>query len=289
MESAAEPLISQLNLKNKKLSKSHQKIADYIEKHYDKAVYQTAASLSEAVGVSESTVVRFAVALGYEGYPELHHALEETVRHRLTANQRFDMTADIREDDVLLTVLKTDMRNIRTTIEEMDQVAFQKAVSMLLNARHIYVLGLRSAAPLAQFLGYYLNFIFDNIRVVAAASNDVYEGIIRMGKGDVLIGISFPRYSSRTLEAMRFAKRNNAQVIALTDGEMSPLCQASDVCLSARTDMTSFVDSLAAPLSLINALIVAVGLQKKQELSTHLNKLEGIWSEHRVYLEERHS
>ena len=289
MECAAEPLISQLNLKHKKLSKSHQKIADYIEKHYDKAVYMTASSLSEAVEVSESTVVRFAVALGYDGFPELHHALEETVRHRLTTNQRFDMTADIREDDVLLTVLKADMRNIRSTIEEMDQQAFKQAVSMLLEARHIYILGLRSAAPLAQFLGYYLNFIFDNIRVVAAASNDVYEGIVRMGLGDVLIGISFPRYSSRTLEAMRFAKRNKAQVIALTDGEMSPLCQASDVCLSARTDMTSFVDSLAAPLSLINALIVAVGLQKKQELSTHLNKLEGIWSEHRVYLEEQHS
>ena len=286
MDAAGEPLIAQLNLKNKKLSKSHQKIADYIEQHYDKAVYQTASSLSEAVGVSESTVVRFAVALGYDGYPELHHALEEIVRHRLTANQRFDMTADIEEDDVMMTVLKTDMRNIRSTIEEMDQVAFRRAVSLLLEAKHIYILGLRSAAPLAQFLGYYLNFIFDNIRVVAAASNDVYEGIVRMGKGDVLIGISFPRYSSRTLEAMRFAKRNEAQVIALTDGEMSPLCQASDVCLSARTEMTSFVDSLAAPLSLINALIVAVGLHKKQDLSTHLNKLEGIWSEHSVYLEE---
>ena len=289
MESAADSLIAQLNPKGKKLSKSHQKIADYIEKHYEKAVFLTASALSREVGVSESTVVRFASALGYSGYPELRHTLEETVRHRLTAHQRFDMTADIREDDVLKTVLKTDMHNIRTTIEEMDQAAFQKAVTMLLSARHIYILGLRSAAPMAQFLGYYLNFIFDNVRVVAAASNDVYEGIVRMGQGDVLIGISFPRYSTRTLEAMRFARRNQAQVLALTDGEMSPLCRESDVCLSARTDMTSFVDSLAAPLSLINALIIAVGLHKKEELSTHLNRLEGIWSEHRVYLEEQHT
>ena len=286
MNNETESLISQLNLSDRKLSKGHRKIADYIEQHYDKAVLLTASSLSEAVGVSESTVVRFAVALGYEGYPEMHRALQEAVRHRLTANQRFDMAADIREDDVMLTVLKTDMSNIRATIDEMDQVAFRGAVSALLEAKHIYILGLRSAAPLAQFLGYYLNFIFDNVRVVAAASNDVYEGIVRVGKGDVLIGISFPRYSTRTLEAMRFAKKNEAQVIALTDGEMSPLCKASDICLTARTNMASFVDSLAAPLSLINALIIAVGLHKRDELSLHLTRLEGIWSEHSVYLEE---
>ncbi len=287
MEAMPDSLMAQLNLTGKKLSKSHQKIADYLEKHYEKAVSLTALSLSEAVGVSESTVVRFAMALGYEGYPEMHRALQETVRHRLTANQRFDMAADIMEDDVMMTVLKTDMGNIRATIGEMDQAAFKRAVSLLLSARRIYILGLRSAAPLAQFLGYYLNFIFDNVRVVAASSSDVYEDIARVGEKDVLIGISFPRYSTRTLEAMRFAKKSRAEVIALTDGDRSPLCRAADVCLTARTNMASFVDSLAAPLSLINALIVAVGLHKKEELRTHLNQLEGIWTEHRVYLHEQ--
>ena len=279
-----QDLIARLNLSGKKLSKSHRRIADYIVAHYEKAVFMTASALSKAVKVSESTVVRFAVALGYEGYPELQHSLQELARHRLTAVQRFEMASDIPEKDVLPTVIRTDMQNIRRTVEQLDAAAFDQVVERLLAADSIYVLGLRSAAPLARFFSYYLHFIFDDVREVASGTSDVFETIARIRKTDVLVGISFPRYSNRTLEAMRFAHLSGAQVIGLTDGPMSPLNREADICLSARTDMASFVDSLAAPLSVINALLVALALKKKRELNGHLEKLEGIWDAYSVYL-----
>lgn len=279
-----QDLIARLNLSGKRLSKSHQRIADYIMAHYDKAVFMTASALGKAVNVSESTVVRFAVALGYEGYPELQHSLQELARHRLTAVQRFEMTADIPEKDVLPTVMRTDLMNIRRTVEQLDAKVFDQVVERLLNADSIYVLGLRSAAPLARFFSYYLHFIFDDVREVASGTSDVFETIARIRKTDVLVGISFPRYSNRTLEAMRFAHLSGAQVIGLTDGPMSPLNREADICLSARTDMASFVDSLVAPLSVINALLVALALKKKRELNGHLEKLEGIWDAYSVYL-----
>lgn len=277
-------LIERLNLSGKRLSKSHRRIAEYIMAHYDKAVFMTAATLGEMVGVSESTVVRFAMALGYEGYPQLQHSLQELVRHRLTAVQRFEMTSEIPEDQVLSTVLKADMLNIRHTVEQIDDAAFKDVVERLLHADSIYVLGLRSAAPLAQFFGYYLHFIFDDVRVVASGTSDVFETISRIRSTDVLIGISFPRYSTRTLEAMRFAHESGAQVIGLTDGPMSPLHKEADICLSARTDMASFVDSLVAPLSVINALLVALAMKKREDLSRHFEKLEGIWDAYSVYI-----
>ena len=279
-----QDLIERLNLSGRRLSKGHRRIADYIMAHYDKAVFMTASTLADAAGVSESTVVRFAVALGYDGYPELQHALQELARHRLTASQRFEMATEIQEEDVLPTVLKADMLNIRHTVEEIDAAAFSEVVRRLLAARTIYVLGLRSAAPLAQFFGYYLHFIFDDVRVVAAGTSDVFETIARIQPTDVLVGISFPRYSTRTLEAMRFAHENGAQVIGLTDGPMSPLHREADICLSARTDMASFVDSLVAPLSVINALLVALALKKKDDLNRHFAKLEGIWDAYSVYI-----
>lgn len=277
-------LIERLNLSGKRLSKSHRRIAEYIMAHYDKAVFMTAATLGEMVGVSESTVVRFAMALGYEGYPQLQHSLQELVRHRLTAVQRFEMTSEIPEDQVLSTVLKADMLNIRHTVEQIDDTAFKDVVERLLHADSIYVLGLRSAAPLAQFFGYYLHFIFDDVRVVASGTSDVFETISRIRPTDVLIGISFPRYSTRTLEAMRFAHESGAQVIGLTDGPMSPLHKEADICVSARTDMASFVDSLVAPLSVINALLVALAMKKREDLSRHFEKLEGIWDAYSVYI-----
>ncbi|MBQ2976809.1 MAG: MurR/RpiR family transcriptional regulator [Clostridia bacterium] len=277
-------LIERLNLSGKRLSKSHRRIAEYIMAHYDKAVFMTAATLGEMVGVSESTVVRFAMALGYEGYPQLQHSLQELVRHRLTAVQRFEMTSEIPEDQVLSTVLKADMLNIRHTVEQIDDTAFKDVVERLLHADSIYVLGLRSAAPLAQFFGYYLHFIFDDVRVVASGTSDVFETISRIRSTDVLIGISFPRYSTRTLEAMRFAHESGAQVIGLTDGPMSPLHKEADICLSARTDMASFVDSLVAPLAVINALLVALAMKKREDLSRHFEKLEGIWDAYSVYI-----
>lgn len=279
-----QDMIRRLNLSGKRLSKGHRAIAEFIVAHYDKAVFMTASRLGEMVGVSESTVVRFAVALGYEGYPQLQRSLQELVRHRLTAAQRFEMSSDIEQNAVLHTVLKADMQNIRTTIDEIDTAAFGEAVDKILAAKRVFLLGLRSAAPLAQFFGYYLNYIFDDVRVVASGSTDVFESIARISAGDVLIGISFPRYSTRTLEAMRYARAHGACVIGITDGVMSPLHASADVCLSARTDMASFVDSLAAPLSLINALAVALGLRRKDELSEHFAQLEGIWDAYRVYI-----
>ncbi|MDO4838549.1 MAG: MurR/RpiR family transcriptional regulator [Clostridia bacterium] len=284
-----QDVIDRLNHSGKRLSKGHRRIAQYIVDHYDKAVFMTASRLGESVGVSESTVVRFASALGYEGYPQLQRALQELVSHRLTANQRFEMATDIRPDAALSTVLKSDIQNLRETMEEMDQKVFQQVVDRLLNAKHIYVMGMRSAAPLAQFMSYYLNYIFDGVHLVASSVADVYEEIARIESDDVLVGISFPRYSTRTLEAMRFAKKHNAQVVALTDGPMSPLNEIADVCLTARTDMASFVDSLAAPLSVINALLVALGLHRKEELSQHFHQLEGIWDTYAIYLEEENA
>ncbi len=283
MESKQD-LIERLNLSGKRLSKSHRRIAEYIVTHYEKAVFMTAAALGKMVHVSESTVVRFAVALGYEGYPQLQHSLQELVRHRLTAAQRFEMTSEMQESEVLPTVLKADMLNIRRTVEQIDAGAFAKVVTRLLQADAIYVLGLRSAAPLAQFFGYYLHFIFDDVRIVASGISDVFESISRIRKNDVLFGISFPRYSTRTLEAMRFAHESGAQVVGLTDGPMSPLHAEADICLSAHTDMASFVDSMVAPLSVINALLVALALKKKDELGRHFEKMEGIWDAYSVYL-----
>ena len=280
-----QDMIDRLNQSGKRLSKGHRKIAQYIVEHYDKAVFMTASRLGESVGVSESTVVRFA-AMGYEGYPQLQRSLQELVSHRLTANQRFEMATELDPSAALTTVLKSDMQNLRNTLEQVEQQVFDEVVQRLLNANAVYVMGLRSAAPLAQFMGYYLNYIFDNVHLVSSGATDVFEEIIKLRENDVLIGISFPRYSTRTLEAMRFAKRCGAQVVAITDGPMSPLAEIADLSLTARTDMASFVDSLAAPLSLINALLVTLGLHRKQALSQHFKQLESIWETYEVYLEE---
>ena len=281
-----QDMIDRLNQSGKRLSKGHRKIAEYIVEHYDKAVFMTASKLGEKVGVSESTVVRFASAMGYEGYPQLQRSLQELVSHRLTANQRFEMATELDPSAALTTVLKSDMQNLRNTLEQVEQQVFDEVVQRLLNANAVYVMGLRSAAPLAQFMGYYLNYIFDNVHLVSSGATDVFEEIIKLRENDVLIGISFPRYSTRTLEAMRFAKRCGAQVVAITDGPMSPLAEIADLSLTARTDMASFVDSLAAPLSLINALLVTLGLHRKQALSQHFKQLESIWETYEVYLEE---
>ena len=281
-----QDMIDRLNQSGKRLSKGHRKIAQYIVEHYDKAVFMTASRLGESVGVSESTVVRFASAMGYEGYPQLQRSLQELVSHRLTANQRFEMATDIDPQAVLPFVLKSDMQNLRATMEAMDNQVFGDVVQRLLSAKAIYVMGLRSAAPLAQFMGYYLNYIFDDVHLVSIGATDVFEEISKLNQDDVLVGISFPRYSKRTLEAMRFAKRCGAQVVAITDGPMSPLHDIADVTLTARTDMASFVDSLAAPLSVINALLVSLGLHRKEALTEHFRKLETIWDTYEVYLEE---
>lgn len=279
-------LIEKLNLSDRHLSKGHHKISRFIAAHYDKAVNMTIKMLAKAAEVSESTVVRFAVAMGYDGYPEFQRALQESVAHRLTSEQRFERSRDKSTQEVLEAVLRGDMQNLRMTHEELDLAAFEDAVDRILNAKAIYVMGQRSAAPLAQFLGYYLNYIFDNVRLLSVSSVDSFDGIVRISKDDVLLGISFPRYSKRTLEAMAFAKRAGAQVIAITDGRTSPAAQVAHVCLTAKTEMASFVDSLAAPLSLINALIVTLGTHRKEALSDHFKRLESLYISHSVYFGE---
>ncbi len=281
-----QDLIHRIESYYKKMSKGQKLIAEYIMNNYDKAAFMTAARLGEVVGVSESTVVRFAGVLDYDGYPKLQKALQELIRNKLTTVQRIELSSELDQAVVLKSVLKADMQNIRQTIDETDNEVFNDVVNKFLQARHIYVLGLRSASPLAQFMGYYLNFVFDNVRIVTSGVSDIFEQLFHIGRGDLLIGISFPRYASRTIEAMRFSRERGAHTVALTDSMLSPLTDYADCTLLARSDMASFVDSLVAPLSLINALIVAIGQIKKAEISSRFHQLEDIWAEYQVYVEK---
>ena len=280
----AQELLQRLNHSGKRLSKSHRRIAECIVTHYDKAAFMTASKLGEYVGVSESTVVRFAAALGYDGFPQLQKALQELIRHRLTATQRLEMTGDMGHAQVLNKVLKTDIQNIRTTLDELDLATFDAVIESILQARNLYVLGLRASAPLAEFFGHYLNFIFPNVHTVTSGVSDVFEQIARISDEDVLIGISFPRYTSHTVKAMKFARSRGATLIAITDGPLSPLHAEANLCLMAKSDMASFVDSLAAPISLLNALIVALSQRRRTQVTDYFDKMENIWSEYRVYL-----
>ncbi len=266
-------------------SKGQKKIATFLIDHFDKASYLTAAKLGTEVGVSESTVVRFAGELGFSGYPQLQKALQDVSRNMLTAVQRMEVAStkfDV--DDVPNKVLYSDIEKIRKTLEEMDKSDFDRAVDSIISAKRIYIIGTGSSSALANFLAFYLNHIFDNVKLVGSASSgDVFESIISIDSGDVLIGLSFPRYSKRTVSAMRYASEKKVKVIAITDSLQSPLAQYADNMLIARSDMASFVDSLVAPLSLINALIVSLGLRRKDEVSKKLHKLEQFWEEYEVY------
>lgn len=277
-------LLTKINQSLINMSKGQKQIAQYILKNYDKAAFITASKMGQLVGVSESTVVRFAYAMGYDGYPELQKSLQELIRNKLTSVQRIQLSSDIKQNDVLKSVLKADMHNIRATIETIDEKTFNTVVDWLFTAKSVYILGLRSSTPLAQFLAYYLNFVLDDVRLVTASANDVYEQIISIGGNDLLIGISFPRYSTRTVEAMRYAKSQGANVVALTDSPISPVAEIADECLSARSDMASFADSLVAPLSLINALIVAAGMRNTDEITKRFDRLEAIWQMQKVYV-----
>lgn len=279
-----QELLARINQTGRRLSKGQKRIAEYIVNHHDKAAFMTASKLGDKVQVSESTVVRFAIALGYDGYPALQKALQEMIRNRLTAVQRVEMTGDMSESAVLGTVFKADMQNIRQTIEDLDEANFSRTVDALCEAERVYVVGVRSSAPLAQFLGYYMNFIRDNVMVITSGISDVLEQVARVGEKDVVLGISFPRYSRRTIEAMNYAKGKGATVVSLTDTPLSPLGEASDFCLTARSDMASFVDSLVAPLSMINALIVAMSLRHREEVSEHFAQLESLWERNHVYV-----
>ena len=268
-----------------KMSKGQRRLADYVCNDYDKAVFLTAAKLGEIVGVSESTVVRFATQLGYKGYPGFQKALEELVRNKLNSIQRMEVTyGRISQSEILETVLQSDIDKIKMTLADIDHKAFDLAIDTLLNARRVYVIGIRSCAPLASFLGFYLNLVCDNVSVVDVnSSSEIFEQLIRINEHDVIIGISFPRYSMRTLKALEFASNRKAKVITLTDSVHSPMNLYSSCNLIARSDMASIVDSLVAPLSVVNALVVALCMKRQKEVVSTLETLEEIWGEYEVY------
>ena len=266
-------------------SKGQKRIAAFILESYDKAAFMTASRLGKKVGVSESTVVRFAAELGYDGYPDMQKSLQKMIRNRLTSVQRIEVTNDrIGDQDLLSTVLQSDIEKIRVTLEELDRDSFSHAVDAIVSAKKIYIIGVRSSAAIAAFMAFYFNLIFDNVVMVSAnTASEVFENLLRVGEGDVVIGVSFPRYSSRTVQAMNFARDRGATTVAITDSEASPLAPISHYTLKARSDMASFVDSLVAPLSLVNALLVAVSRKKNDDLAHTFQTLEQIWAEYGVY------
>ena len=278
-------LINRINEKYSSMSKGQKLLSTYITDNYDKAVFLTAEKLGKVVGVSESTVVRFATHLGYRGYPEFQKALEELVRNKLNSIQRMEVTyGRISQSKILDTVLQSDAEKIKSTLEQIDQNAFESALDIILNAKHIYIVGIRSCAPLASFMSFYFNLMFDNVHLLhTSSSSELFEQMVRISEEDVIIGISFPRYSMRTLKAMEFANNRNAKVITLTDSVHSPMNLYSSCNLIAKSDMASIVDSLVAPLSVINALIVALCMRKQSEVAETLEALEDIWNEYQVY------
>lgn len=285
MNGNTNDLTSRINECYGSLSKGQKILATYITDNYDKAVFLTAAKMGQVVGVSNSTVVRFATHLGYKGYPEFQKALEEMVRNKLNSIQRMEVTyGRISQSHILETVLQSDQEKIKDTLEHIDEHAFELAVDTIIKAKHIYIVGIRSCAPLAAFMAFYFNLMFENVTLLQTNnSSELFEQMVRISKDDVIIGISFPRYSMRTLKAMEFANNRNAKVITLTDSVHSPMNLYSSCNLIARSDMASIVDSLVAPLSVINALIVALCMKKQGEVAKTLEILEDIWNEYQVY------
>ena len=269
------------------LSKGQKRIANFLKDHYDKAVYLTASRLGEIAGVSESTVVRFAIELGFDGYPKLQEALQELVKNELTASQRMKVSSDriVKSDKhIFKSVLESDAARIANTLDTIDQRDFDEAVDYIINAKRVYIVGGRSSSALSNFLDFYLNLMRDNvINASTGVVTETFEHIFRIKEGDLLIGISFPRYSNKTVKAVEYAHGRGARTIAITDSNQSPLAKDANICLTARSDMLSFIDSLVAPLSLINALLVAVSLKCKDNIAEGLDKLEDLWGEYRIY------
>ena len=268
-----------------RLSKGQKQIARFIVSHYERAAYMTASALGAEVGVSESTVVRFSTELGFSGYPELQAQIRETVRVSLTSVQRIHAANHrMEEGEVPDHILTQDAENVRATLEHMDREAFERAVDMILKARNIYILGMRSSAVLAQFMSYYFELLFDNVRLIhPAGGSEIFEHLMKVRRDDVFIAISFPRYTTGIVNAAEYASKRGAGVVAITDSTSSPLAPHADVTLTARSDMASFVDSLVAPLSLINAIVAYIGRKKQDEVTETLDRLEQVWKEYHVY------
>lgn len=274
-----------LHEKSAGFSKGQRLIARYITQSYDKAAFMTANKLAKTVGVSESTVVRFAVDLGFDGYPSMQKAMREMVLNRLTSVQRIEVASNrIGDQDVLTTVLQSDMDKLRRTAETVSREEFNAAVNAVLGAKRVFIIGVRSTAPLANFLGYYLNYMFNNVHIITTSgTSEMFEKIVGVNREDVVIAFSFPRYSSSTAKAAQYCRSTGANVIAITDSPASPLGQSADHVICAKSDMVSLVDSLVAPLSVVNALIVAIASKREKEVHRTFETLEHIWDQYHVY------
>lgn len=270
------------------LSKGQKRISSVIIQSYEKAAYMTAAKLGEAAGVSESTVVRFATELGFDGYPEFQRAVQDLVRMRLTPNQRIEMTNMLIGDgDLLSKVMTSDIEKIKYTLDNIDRDYFSAAVNSIINAKQIYIFGVRSSSYLASFLHFNLSMIFENVKLIQpSGTSEVFEQTLNITSNDVMIAISFPRYSSKAVSAVKYARAQGADVIALTDSKSSPIAEYANQLLTAQSDMASYVDSLVAPLSIINAMLVQITKLKQEEVKERFDKLERIWEEYEVYAKQ---
>ena len=277
-------LISHIQSQYTRFSKGQKLIAQYILKNYDKVAFMTACKLGEAVGVSESTVVRFANALGYYGYPKLQDALQEVIKNKLTTVQRVDMVKEFNDDSAILKkIVKSDMDNIKDTLEEIDEKAFEEAANRILKAKRIYIVGMRSSFTIAQYLGFYLGIILDSVHVIRTDMGDAFEQVVKINEDDVLIAISFPRYSKKSYQIVSYAKEKGAHIVSLTDSPFAPVASFTDNLLLVKSNMVSFVDSLVPALSIANALIVSVGMKEKEDIKQHFDDLEAIWEKYSVY------
>ncbi len=278
-------LIAHITERQQSFSKGQKRIAQYIIEHYDQAAFMTAYRRGETVGVSESTVVRFAAELGFEGYPQLQKAMQELIRSKLTSVQRIEVTrARMRDDEVLDNIIGCDLANIRQTLEELPRDVFYQAADALVGARRVYIFGAGSCRTLASFMAYYLKLLLVDVQLIYTNSEtEIFEDMLHINAQDVIVGFSFPRYSSKAVKAMHFAHSRDAKVIAVTDSEISPIAKYASWLLLAHSDMATIVDSLVAPLSIVNALIVAISLKKKEEIKSELTELESIWEEYAVY------
>lgn len=277
-------LISHIQSQYTRFSKGQKLIAQYILKNYDKVAFMTACKLGEAVGVSESTVVRFANVLGYSGYPKLQDALQEVIKNKLTTVQRVDMVKEFNDDSAILKkIVKSDIDNIKDTLEGIDEKAFEEAANRILKAKRIYIVGMRSSFTIAQYLGFYLGIILDSVHVIRTDMGDAFEQVVKINEDDVLIAISFPRYSKKSYQIVSYAKEKGAHIVSLTDSPFAPVASFTDNLLLVKSNMVSFVDSLVPALSIANALIVSVGMKEKEDIKQHFDDLEAIWEKYSVY------
>jgi DNA-binding MurR/RpiR family transcriptional regulator len=284
MSEAYRDLLNRIQHKFKKMSKGQKLIATYLQENYDKVAFMTASHLGQSVGVSESTVVRFANALDYDGYPKLQKALQESIKTKLTTVQRFEMSKDLdSEENIIKRVMSSDIDNIRKTIDEIDSNLIRETVQALKASRKVYVLGMRSSKILAEYFSFYLNFIMDDVHLIPSGANDPFDELINIDERDALVVFSFPRYSRRTFEVVQFAQTQKATIIGITDSLMAPLVPHVKYALTAKYNMTTFIDSLVAPMSLINSLIIALTVGEREQLKSKFDLLEEIWKQNSIY------